>query len=74
MVSKVYVVTQSPAMIDEDEKSEGNAKVQSSDSMKAIDKYILNIGSEMVSRVMTVESQNEREDSCEDRLMCNKNN
>lgn len=60
MVSKVYVVNQCPAMTDEDDKSEGNAKVQSSDSMKAIDKYILQIGNEMVSRALSaVESQND---------------
>lgn len=47
-------------MTDEDEKSEENAKVQSSDSIKAIDKYILQIGSDMVSSNVDIKRQSRR--------------
>lgn len=57
MVSKVYVVNQCPSVIDEDEKSLKNETIVQDQKnvgehtqMKRIDRYILHISNEMVSR------------------------
>lgn len=55
MVSKSYSVSsECPRIADKSEECEDNAKANS-DQMKTIDRYILHISSEMVSRARTKE-------------------
>lgn len=51
MVSKMYVVNECPIMInDAKNKSAEDNKLQNSDQMTKIDRYILHISNEMVSQ------------------------
>lgn len=51
MVSKMYVVNECPIMInDAKNKSAEDNKMQNSDQMTKIDRYILHISNEMVSQ------------------------
>lgn len=50
MVSKSYVVNECPNIADEDDElSVKNSKMQNSEQMKRIDRYMLHITNEMVS-------------------------
>lgn len=49
MVSKSYVVNECPNIADDDDECVKNVKMQNSEQMKRIDRYMLHITNEMVS-------------------------
>lgn len=61
MVSKSYSVSECPRTADKSEECADNAKANS-DQIKTIDRFILHISSEMVSRARTKEMA--KEEAC----------
>lgn len=49
MVSKSYEVNECPKIADDDDECVKNVKMQNSEQMKRIDRYMLHITNEMVS-------------------------